>query len=135
MKQLEQLQDEQYEWSRANFGPQDPMLPLLGIMEEVGELCHAVLKRKQNIRHNEDHLANEKDAIGDIVIFMMDYCNRRGFNLLQLINKAWEEVQQRDWTDKDGFSRPVGVRADGTRVYVNPTGDNGRFADGIPGQP
>jgi NTP pyrophosphatase (non-canonical NTP hydrolase) len=131
VKQLDQLQDEQYEWSRRNFGPQDPVLPLLGVAEEVGELCHAVLKRKQAIRMDEDHIAKEKDAIGDIVIFLMDYCNRRGFNLLELINLAWDEVQARDW-NKNRYDGPVGVRDDGSRVYVNPTTDRQRYRDGIP---
>lgn len=97
-KSLEAIQDEQYEWSKANFGPQDPMLPLLGVVEEVGELCRAVLKRKQGIRMDEDHLRMEKDAIGDIVICMMDYCNRRGFSLLHLVRTAWDEVKKRNWS-------------------------------------
>ena len=131
MKQLEVIQDEQYEWSRRNFGPQDAVLPLLGVAEEVGELCHAVLKQRQGIRVNEDHLAMEKDAIGDIVIFLMDYCNRRGFNLLELINAAWDLVSARDWT---GGAQ----RADGTWVYSSPTaakeaGPSGRL-DGPPRQ-
>ena len=121
MKQLEVLQDEQYEWSRRNFGPQDAVLPLLGVAEEVGELCHAVLKQRQGIRVNEDHLAMEKDAIGDIVIYLMDYCNRRGYNLLELVNAAWDIVSARDWTTST-------QRADGTWVLVNPTEKGG--ADG-----
>lgn len=121
MKDLNQIQEEQREWSTRVFGPQDATLPLLGVVEEVGELCHAVLKRKQGIRHDEDHLANEQDAIGDIVIYLLDYCNRRGYNLLQLVNDAWEIVRQRDKSAGGGLL--ARQRDDGTWVYVNPTGD------------
>jgi NTP pyrophosphatase (non-canonical NTP hydrolase) len=116
---INRIQEEQFEWSKANFGPQDPMLPLLGVVEEVGELCHAVLKRKQGIRMNEDHLAMEKDAIGDIVIYLMDYCNRRGFNLLNLVSRAWDEVRQRDWSPYQ--------REDGSWTYIAP--GQGRLFD------
>lgn len=34
-----QLQDEVGEWSEGNFGAQDPINPLLGVIEEVGEIC------------------------------------------------------------------------------------------------
>ena len=120
---LDQIQTEQNEWSNRVFGPQSPLLPLLGVVEELGELAHAVLKREQGIRRDEDHLANEKDAIGDVCIYLLDYCNRRGFNLLELINTAWEEVRERDKTEGGGLM--ARQRADGSWVYANPTGGDG----------
>jgi NTP pyrophosphatase (non-canonical NTP hydrolase) len=113
---LEQIQAEQKEWSNANFGPQSPTLPLLGVVEEVGELCHAVLKREQGIRRDENHLENEVDAIGDICIYLMDYCNRRGFNLMEIIDETWNEVQGRHRGSGGGLT----VRDDGTSVYPDP---------------
>lgn len=122
MKDLEQIQREQHEWTTRVFGPQSPTLPLLGVVEEVGELCHAVLKREQGIRLDEDHIAGERDALGDIVIYMLDYCNRRGYSLLELVNDAWEIVRKRDKSpDGDLLARQ---RDDGTWVYVDPTGED-----------
>jgi len=86
-------------WSIKNFGKQDPYLPLLGIVEEVGELCHAHLKMKQRIRgHKDKHEEEAKDAIGDIVIYLADYCDRMEFDLAKCIQTAWQEVKGRDWT-------------------------------------
>lgn len=127
MKSLNEMQDEQYEWSMRNFGPQSAMLPLLGVVEELGELAHAVLKREQGIRKDENHLHNEKDAIGDVCIYLMDYCNRRGFNLLQIVNTAWEEVRERDMSEGGGLL--ARQRDDGTWVYVDPTGSTDGPAD------
>lgn len=118
MKDINTIQEEQRAWSLANFGPQSPLLPLLGVVEELGELAHAVLKREQGIRKDENHLANEKDAIGDVCIYLLDYCNRRGFNLLELINGAWDEVCERHIGDGGGLL--ARQRDDGTWVYTSP---------------
>lgn len=107
---LEKYQSEIGEWAYDNFGR--PKLisraehdfihtndPLLGMMEELGELCRSVLKSKQKIRIGEDHLAKEKDAIGDLMIFLLDYCNRRGFSASEILKITWEEVSKRDWVN------------------------------------
>jgi NTP pyrophosphatase (non-canonical NTP hydrolase) len=118
MKNLNDIQQEQKEWSWENFGPQSPLLPLLGVVEELGELAHAVLKREQGIRKDENHLHNEKDAIGDVCIYLLDYCNRRGFNLLELINESWDEVCKRHMGANGGLL--ARQRDDGTWVYTSP---------------
>ena len=94
------LEKEVADWSRKNFGDQPAWKPLLGVAEEVGELNHAFLKQSQNIRRNEDHAAKERDAVGDIVIYLADYCGRRGFSLAQCVADAWAEVSKRDWTNE-----------------------------------
>ena len=93
---LNKLQAEMYEWTKYNFPEALPYQPILGLIEELGELAHAHLKQEQKIRMNEDHEAQKKDAIGDIVIFLIDYCNRNGFNLENCIIETWKEVQKRD---------------------------------------
>jgi len=72
-------------------------MSLLGLIEELGELAHSHLKEQQGIRTSEDHVAKAKDAIGDIVIFLADYCNARVFNLALIIKETWEQVRKRDW--------------------------------------
>lgn len=96
---FDQLQTEVGAWAQRNFGDQPADNPLLGVVEEVGELAHAVLKRKQGIRGtDEQHLAAERDAIGDILIYLADYCGRRGFTLDAIVTDTWATVSKRDWT-------------------------------------
>lgn len=92
-----QLQAEQAKWAEHNFGDQPPEISFLGVVEEVGELAHTILKRKQGIRTSEDHEAKGKDAVGDILIFLADFCTRSGWDLQEIIEQTWAEVSQRDW--------------------------------------
>lgn len=47
---LTEFQNEVKAWTDKNFPDDHPHQPLLGIAEEVGELCHAHLKMEQGIR-------------------------------------------------------------------------------------
>lgn len=85
-------------WSEYNFGNQPAHRPLLGVAEEVGELCHAFLKTEQQIRMEENHEEATKDAVGDIIIYLADFCSRTGLSLEECIRTTWNEVQMRDWT-------------------------------------
>ena len=91
------LQAEVGEWLKHNFGTPPVTDQCLIISEEVGELCHHVLKHKQGIRKNEDHEAGVEDAVADIVIGVMAFCSLWGIELEDLLKKAWLEVKQRDW--------------------------------------
>jgi len=104
---LHSLQEQQKPWVKHNFGERPTVWPLLGLVEELGELCHAVLKDWQGIRTNEDHTAAAKDAIGDLVIFLSDYCSSRCFDLQQIVEDTWAKVQKRDWKadPKNGVSQ------------------------------
>lgn len=73
-KTMIDLQECAYDWQLYNFGQQENELILLGMCEEVGELCHAELKMEQGIRGTpEEHEAQMRDAIGDILIYAMNY--------------------------------------------------------------
>ena len=68
----QELRDAVGKWSVANFGSQRGLgclAPLLGMCEEVGEL--------ESAGTPEDR----EDALGDILIFLMDYCYRAGVDL------------------------------------------------------
>lgn len=101
---LNKVQKEQKDWAKKNFGDSGTIVEvpgggaLHGVTEELGELCHAHLKESQGIRLNEDHEAKAKDAIGDIIIYLADYCNRRGFDLEEIVADTWNQVKHRDWT-------------------------------------
>ena len=94
---LKQIQKEMIEWVDHNFPGREPWEPLLGIQEEVGELSHSFLKRHQKIRTNEDHDAGIKDAVGDILIYLLDFCNGQGINAQDILTETWNSVKERDW--------------------------------------
>lgn len=75
-KSLQELQALVGNWSDYNFGSgrTTTYRSLYGIIEEFGELVHAQLKMEQGIRGTDDeHMAKIKDAVGDLVFYMMDY--------------------------------------------------------------
>lgn len=94
------FQNEVYVWrSRQPWDQLNPTHPLLGVVEEVGELAHAHLKREQGIRGTpEEHDAAKVDAIGDILVYLADYCERNGISLGFALIDTWEKVRKRDWS-------------------------------------
>ena len=85
---LSDLQGELRLWQEHNFPGRESWEPLMGVAEEVGELSHAHLKQHQGIRRNEDHEAKARDAVGDIIVYLADYCNARGFSLQRCLDAA-----------------------------------------------
>ena len=97
---LYEFQTEQRQWIEHNFPNTNADEQLLGVVEEVGELCHAVLKSKQKIRGGESQSASmekEMDAIGDILIYLTGFCNKRGYSLHDILFHTWNAVSERDW--------------------------------------
>ena len=99
MFDLKQFQKEQLEWAKHNFGSKygSGYRTLLGAMEELGELAHAHLKSEQGIRINENHQESKKDAVGDIIIYLANYCSDNDLILEDCIKDTWENVKVRDW--------------------------------------
>lgn len=76
-----EMQAEQVAWSKKNFGEQPAYRPLLGMIEELCELQEAWdRKDKPEI----------VDAIGDVGIYMLDYCGKRGWSMQEL----WDFQQE-----------------------------------------
>ena len=95
---LEHLEAEHRVWHSENFGLHQPAWPsLLGVSEEVGELCHAFLKRHEGLRSEEDHDAAIRDAIGDIVIYLLGFCKREEISFSECLEETWERVKQRNY--------------------------------------
>jgi NTP pyrophosphatase (non-canonical NTP hydrolase) len=84
------------EWTDHNFPTALPWQPLVGAMEELGELSHAHLKEFQGIR-NKNFKEAKEDSIGDIIVFLADYCNRNGLELSHCVEVAWDTASKRDW--------------------------------------
>ena len=81
---ISELQQLASDWSKKNFGPHfgSGYRNLLGVSEEVGELCHAQLKGEQGIRHTPEEIQKmKKDAVGDILIFLANYCHSQGLSI------------------------------------------------------
>lgn len=91
------LQLEVREWSSRNFPNAEPWEALVGAMEELGELAHAHLKEHQGIRTGENHKEAKEDAIGDILVYLADYCWRNGISMAGSIYEVWQEVKRRNW--------------------------------------
>jgi NTP pyrophosphatase (non-canonical NTP hydrolase) len=96
---LAELQMEHQVWLDDNFPNQLRYHPLLGLMEEVGELSHAHLKHEQGIRgyDHQTYVLEASDAVGDIVIYLASYCTTNGLDLDACVRNTWDRVQKRDW--------------------------------------
>lgn len=72
-------------WSRRNFPGKTPLDPAEGIVEEIGELAHARLKRRQGIRGTSaEHDAAEQDAIADAAVFLCDFASQVGVSQVEI---------------------------------------------------
>lgn len=92
------LQAEQKSWVKHNFPGRTFEEPFKGMVEELGELSHALLKQKQNIRGTfEEHEESIKDSIGDLIIFCSDFCEARGLDFQKIVEETWGQVKIRDW--------------------------------------
>lgn len=95
---LRQLQTEQREWQKRNFGDQPGYRMLLGAMEEIGELAHAHLKHEQVIRGDSlKHFNDKVDAVADAIVFLAGYCNAENIDLQEAVTETWAKVRQRNW--------------------------------------
>lgn len=83
---INDMQQEQHAWAVKNFGPPKLRWPALGVFEELGELAHWWLKQEQGIRGTpEDCIAKKKDAIGDCVIFALEYCSLQRWQVSSIL--------------------------------------------------
>jgi len=102
------LQKHVGEWSKYNFPNNEPYQPLLGIGEELGELYHSFLKLSQGIRgSNSEHHEWIKDAVGDLLIYTADFCERFGVDLEECVCLAWKDIKDRDWVKYPQTGKPV----------------------------
>ena len=90
-----QLQDGQRPWVIHNFPGWESIYPLLGAVEELGELRRAHLKALQGIRGTpEEHQAAKEDAVADAIIFIADYCTANGIDLQEAVETTWAKVKK-----------------------------------------
>lgn len=76
------FQEEHAKWLESIYPNQPVYIPAAGLVEEAGELLHALLKREQAALWGEeerykdvDWFAKITDAIGDCGIYTCSFCN------------------------------------------------------------
>ena len=89
-KTLSEIQAELKVWTIYNFGKQESIIPIMGMIEELGELTHAHLKELQGIRKS-DFLADKKDAIADIIIYLLNYFNCSNEEILEIEDVIYDD--------------------------------------------
>lgn len=80
-------------WVRRNFPDSGASEQFLGIVEEVGEFAAAACKRLTAIREKDSAVAlaaefEMEDAIGDICIYLVNYCNFRDIEISHWVRVA-----------------------------------------------
>lgn len=107
LNQLTKLQRALFEWQQKNFKKEDTGVEwmALGAAEEVGEVCHVILKARQGIREhqaglNEESLNKLADGVADTVVFLMQLCSHTGIDFGKALFATAEEVMKRDWKTK-----------------------------------
>ena len=101
-KTLSSYQSEIHSWSTRNFGHNINICfdtsAFLGMVEEIGEIAHAILKLSQGIRGDQStHVAAIKDGVADLLIFTLDFCARNNLDAESLLSEVWAKVSRRDW--------------------------------------
>lgn len=93
-------QQELSEWQDKNFGIANVERLALGMAEEVGELCHFVLKRSQGIREGVSGKEAKEgiiDSFGDSVIFGIQIMSAEGISAEEALKIVIDKVLKRDW--------------------------------------
>lgn len=96
---LSKLQSEHATWVDREFPNQPAYLPAIGMVEEAGELCHALLKLQQLMLYGADRRyspaelhADFVDAIGDCAIYACSYCNATSYDFVCLLPYEKQEA-------------------------------------------
>jgi NTP pyrophosphatase (non-canonical NTP hydrolase) len=94
-------QKELDEWQARNFGrhDDDALKCALGMAEEVGEVCHHVLKGTQRIRGgvNGMNKAEIADGVADVLIYGLQLLSVLSLDAEAEISAVIEQVLARDW--------------------------------------
>lgn len=109
-------QKELAEWGERNFGRHDDdvLKVALGMAEEVGEVCHHVLKGTQKIRGGIDGLnkAEIADGVADTFIYGIQLLSKLGMDAEKEISEVIDKVLARDWKKNPGGDKK-NIQSDG----------------------
>jgi NTP pyrophosphatase (non-canonical NTP hydrolase) len=115
MGMIDLKQQELYDWQKRNFPRSkyddlsreqliDMLIGLqvaLGMAEEVGEVCHHILKGTQKIRGGVGGTDKEEVAngIGDTLIYGLQLMSHLGLDANKEIEKVRDTILQRNWIE------------------------------------
>ncbi len=94
MNLFKKLQNEVGEWSRENFGEQPDVNPFMGVAEEFGELV-------ESVDLNSEPIDEEIDSMGDILVYLADFCSIRGIDY----QKAYDRSKEYNSIKEDHFEQ------------------------------
>ena len=104
---LNELQGKLFIWQQKNFKKEDTGIEYmaLGSAEEIGEVCHVILKSRQKIREHQAGLDEKSldklaDGVADTVIYLMQLCSHVGIDFGKALFATAGEVMKRDWKEK-----------------------------------
>lgn len=100
-RSLATLQMRVHDWRKKAYPDTRGIeLQALGVAEESGELCHAVLKYKQGIRGYDFAKTHDEvgDAIGDIIIYAMGVADMLDISVEEALYKTVDHVINRNIT-------------------------------------
>lgn len=96
------LIEEVGQWAKRNFQERRmPETSLLGLMEEIGETSHCVLKRIQKIRgfdQDAHFLMHIRDGMADFMIYLADFAHMKGVFFSFNHNDSIKQVNFTDLT-------------------------------------
>jgi len=97
-------------WVQRNFPAVDLGFNTLGLVEEIGEFCRALLKREQGVRGTYEEWTTEAaKELGDIMIKLLSIADATGFDLPTVTALRWNTVKERDFVnDPKGHGLPEG---------------------------
>lgn len=87
----EALEESVQQWARARciIPNATPTSQLLKAVSEIGELCDA---------EGKQDCPEMVDAIGDVLVCLINYCALRGFTMTQCLAAAYEQIKDRKGT-------------------------------------
>lgn len=122
MKIFDELRNEVGQWSDKNFPGQPTVNPFIGSSEEAGELSDCL--------NTDEHPDEEElDAVGDILVYLADFCYKREIDYREAYNMSRDIENEhdeffREWVASRGqLSRSVLKRRQGIRMDEDRVGD------------
>ena len=99
---LERMQGEIKAHMESQGVKQTPELMLIGALEELGEVAHALLKYQQGIivPKPEKFLAEIADGVGDVIIYLSQLCEEMGLSLETSVMETADRVLNRTYAER-----------------------------------
>lgn len=126
MNLFSEIQIEVGEWSSDNFPGQPDVNPLMGSGEEMGELA-------DTIKLDEEPDDEELDAVGDILVYLADFCAIRGLDYQKVYELSKERTPEYDnifqeWIVAKGqLNRSVLKQRQGIRLDEDRVGEDAEY--------